>query len=285
MYWNNLLQREDETMECNVKYGTIHYKVCGEGKPIVILHSMGTDHRAMSAWIEPLFTENSNFKRIYVDLPAHGCSKINDQFKGTEDIVKSAQELIEKVIGEERFSLVGMSYGGYVAQGILDTIKEKVEGICLLVPAVHNRTGKLPEKISLVEEENLTLQLQEDIKSAYKTLMVIQNKTTLERFLSEVQPGRELANRDFLTSNWRESDYFLTKEPFSECVELNVPALFILGKQDSICGYEDQFQLFQKFSNATFTVVDGAGHMVPIEKREVVQHLLNDWLSRVSDAR
>jgi pimeloyl-ACP methyl ester carboxylesterase len=279
------MKKVDENMECRVTYGKIHYEVLGEGKPIVILHSMGTDHRAMSAWLEPLFSEDSFFKRIYVDLPAHGSSTINNQFKGTEEMVESVKEVIEKVIGEERFSLVGMSYGGYVAQGIMDTLKEKVEGICLLVPAVHNRMGKLPRKIVLVEEDNLIAQLDEDIQTAYKTLMVIQNKTTLERFLAEVQPGRELADKEFLTSNWREKAYLLKKEPFSGCENLSVPALLLLGKQDSICGYEDQFQLFQKFSNATFTVVDGAGHMVPIEKREVVQHLVYDWLSRVSDAR
>lgn len=44
-------------MECKVSYGRIHYKIIGEGKPLVILHSMGTDHRAMQAWLEPLFNE------------------------------------------------------------------------------------------------------------------------------------------------------------------------------------------------------------------------------------
>lgn len=268
-------------MECRTTYGTIHYKVYGEGKPIVILHSMGTDYRAMSAWLEPLFSENNRFKRIYVDLPAHGLSSINDQFKGTEEMVESVKALIHKVIGEQRFSLIGMSYGGYVAQGIMDVLKDQVEGICLIAPAVHNRLGKLPEKVVLVEEENLAVQLDEDIEAAYRALMVIQNQITLERFLAEVQPGRKLADKDFLTSNWRETDYFLKKEPYKECEELKGPALFLLGRQDYICGYEDQYRLSKKFSAATFTVLDGAGHMVPIEKRELVQNLVLEWLSRI----
>lgn len=31
-------------MQCNVEFGTIHYEVIGEGFPLLILHSMGTDY-------------------------------------------------------------------------------------------------------------------------------------------------------------------------------------------------------------------------------------------------
>ncbi|MGD6802819.1 hypothetical protein [Rossellomorea aquimaris] len=44
-----------EYMECEVPYGKIHYKIIGEGRPVIILHSMGTNLRAMEAWLEPVF--------------------------------------------------------------------------------------------------------------------------------------------------------------------------------------------------------------------------------------
>ena len=53
-----------------------------------------------------------------------------------------------------------------------------------------------------------------------------------------------------------------------------------MGKQDSICGYTDHISLLNKFSNATFVILDKVGHMLQIEKREIVQTLVKDWLMR-----
>ncbi|WP_421378541.1 alpha/beta fold hydrolase [Bacillus salacetis] len=269
-------------MECKVKYGTINYKVTGEGRPYIILHSMGTDHRAMEAWLEPIFSPESNCKRIYIDLPAHGLSTINEHFKGTEQIVGNIIEFIQKTIGDQTFGLIGMSYGAYVAQGIMDELGEKVEGIALIVPAVHNPTKNLPEKVVLKQEEKMLKTLDDDMRQAFETLFVIQTDEMVEGFLSELQPGRERANREFLTSDWREKEYFLKKEPFIEHEEITIPALFLMGKQDSICGYEGQFEVFKKFSKATFSVLDGAGHMLVLEKRETAQALIKDWIKEIN---
>jgi pimeloyl-ACP methyl ester carboxylesterase len=269
-------------MECKVKYGIIHYKVIGEGRPYIILHSMGTDHRAMEAWLEPIFTKMMHCKRIYVDLPAHGLSSINKDFKGTEHMVRNIQEFIQTIIGNEKFSLIGMSYGAYVAQGIMSEGIERVEGIALIVPAVHNRIKPLPEKVVLKRDEEMVKPLNQDLRRAFETLFVIQTNEMVERFLTELQPGRELADRAFLTTNWREQNYFLKKDPFIEQKAISVPALFLMGKQDSISGYEDQFEVFKRFTNATFTVVDGAGHMLTMEKREIAQALVEDWLAGIN---
>lgn len=59
-------------MECLVAKGSIYYEIVGNGFPILIMHSMGTDHKSMKAWIEPIFDEIQGFQRIYIDLPAHG---------------------------------------------------------------------------------------------------------------------------------------------------------------------------------------------------------------------
>ena len=56
-----------------------------------------------------------------------------------------------------------------------------------------------------------------------------------------------------------------------------------MGKQDSICGYTDHISLFNKFSNATFAILDQAGHMIQIDKREITQCLVRDWVIRAKE--
>ncbi|MGD7022414.1 alpha/beta fold hydrolase [Rossellomorea vietnamensis] len=256
----------------------MHYKIIGEGRPVIILHSMGTNLRAMEAWLEPVFLKDERFKRIYLDLPAHGKSTISCDFKGTEHSVENVISFIGQTIGNEDFSLLGMSYGAYAAQGIMDRMTERVEGIALIVPAVHNRTGRLPERAVLTHEAGFGKDLDEDITKAFKTLMAIQTKSSLDLFIDEIQPGRELADREFLTSDWRENYYLLDAAPFARLESIDVPALFLMGKQDWICGWEDQYDLFKKFTRASFIVLEGSGHMLHIEKREMASTCVEDWL-------
>ncbi|KAA0770902.1 alpha/beta hydrolase [Bacillus sp. AR2-1] len=267
-------------MECLVAKGSIYYETVGNGFPILIMHSMGTDHKSMKAWIEPIFDEIQGFQRIYIDLPAHGRSLIDEDFNSSDDMLLNILDFINIKIPNQIFSLIGFSFGGYLAQGILHHRHKNVKSICLLATALHLKERDLPEKIVVTKDEDALKELDADIRMAFETLMNYQNKENLKYFLNEIQPGRLLANKNFLMSNWRETGYFLSEEPLNNVGTLTQPALIILGKQDSICGYKDHFFLIEKFQNGTFSILDGAGHMLQIEKRKIVQGLIEAWLIR-----
>ena len=100
-------------MNCDVKMGSIFYEVIGEGVPILILHSMGTDHRSMKAWIEPIFKKINGYQRVYIDLPAHGNSIIDENLKSTDDMLTNILDFIDMAFLNMIFSLIGFSFGGY----------------------------------------------------------------------------------------------------------------------------------------------------------------------------
>jgi pimeloyl-ACP methyl ester carboxylesterase len=273
------MNKVEAIMICKVKMGSIFYEVVGEGTPLLILHSMGTDHRSMKAWLEPIFNNINGYQRIYIDLPAHGNSVIDKNLRSSNDMLTNILDFINNVFHNKIFSLIGYSFGGYLAQGILHYRQYQVKSICLLASALHLKERSLPEKVVLEKDEGLFSSLDSDIRSAFETLFVYQNKENLDYFLNEIQPGRFLANREFLTSNWREKGYFFSEEPFQNVENLRQPALIILGKQDSICGYKDYGLLLNKFPNSTHIILNKAGHMLHIEKRKIVQQLVEDWLS------
>lgn len=270
-------------MEYKVRKGTIFYESIGEGFPIVFLHSMGTDHRSMKAWAEPIFENMKDFKRIYVDIPAHGLSNIEASLQSTDDILSNILDFIDELFPYEGFLLVGHSYGGYLAQGIMHHRLDRVKGICLIASALHVKDRTLPEKVVFEKDDQLLDELEHDIRTAFETLMVIQNKQKFEVFIEEIQPGRLLANRDFLNSNWREKGYYLKEKPFSKLSRISQPALIIAGKQDAICGYKDYLFFLDLFTNSSLAVLEGAGHLIPIDKRETVQLLIKDWLEQINN--
>jgi pimeloyl-ACP methyl ester carboxylesterase len=260
---------------------TISYASYGEGKPLVVLHALGTDHRAMQAWMEPLFANRPGWQRIYIDLPAHGHSHVKEWVTTSEDILHVILGFLDDFIPEKRFTLAGKSYGGYIAQGIYAKRKELLDGFFLLAPALHLQKRTLPDKTILRQDEEMLHDLHPDIRTAFETLMVVQTRENLTRFLEEVQPGRLLADRDFLTSEWRTKGYFFSLDPIDSTSLFTAPTLFLLGRQDAICGYSDHWSMLEHFPHATFSILDSVGHMLEIEKRQLVQTLCGDWLDRV----
>ncbi|MBM7602292.1 pimeloyl-ACP methyl ester carboxylesterase [Metabacillus crassostreae] len=267
-------------MKCIVTKGSIHYEIEGTGLPIVIMHSMGTDHRSMKSWLEPVFEKSEGFQRIYIDIPVHGHSSINENFKSSDDMLSNILEFIDKILPNKTFSLIGFSYGGYLAQGVLHHKRNKVKSICLLATALHSKTRNLPNKITITKDTELLKKLDDDSRKAFETLMIYQDIERYHLFLEEIQPGRLLANRDFLLSNWRENGYFLSEVPFAEIDEFSQSASILVGKQDAICGYKDHLKLLEKFPHGTYAVLDQAGHMLHIDQREIVQGLIQEWLVR-----
>ena len=271
-------------MNCEVTKGSIHYKIIGSGFPIIIMHSMGTDHQSMIPWIEPVFENIQDFQRIYIDLPAHGGSLIDESLDSSDDMLVNILDFFDKTIPSQLFSLIGFSFGGYLAQGVLHHKRSQVKSICLLATALHVKERNLPEKIILLKDETLLSDLDSELRAAVEALLIFQNKKNLECFFNEIQPGRLVANKTFLMSNWRDKGYLFSEEPFHDTEMLPQPTLIIVGKQDFICGYKDHLVLLEKFPNTTFAILDQAGHMLQIEKREIVQDLMKAWLIRMNSA-
>ena len=50
----------------------VHYIEHGTGRPVLVLHGAGVDHREAEACFEPLFDGVTGLRRIYPDLPGMG---------------------------------------------------------------------------------------------------------------------------------------------------------------------------------------------------------------------
>ena len=259
----------------------IHYDVIGDGFPLVFLHALGTDHRAMQAWSEPVFQQRPGYQRIYVDLPAHGRSDIGDDATTSDDLLAGLLDSLDTLLGDRRFALVAKSFGGYMAQGIFHRKSALIDGLCLLAPALHRTDRALPPHVVLERDESALSGLEPDAAAAVETLFVLQTKASIAAFLQEVQPGRLLANRAFLTSEWRTKGYFFSFDPFESDKVYPQPVLLLLGRQDAICGYQDHLTLLSSFPHASCSILDRAGHMLEVEQRRTVQSLFSDWLDRL----
>lgn len=72
-------------------------------------------------------------QRIYIDLPAHGRSLIDESFNSPDDMLLNILNFIDMIISNQALSLIGFSFGGYLAQGVLHHRHKNVKSICWLL--------------------------------------------------------------------------------------------------------------------------------------------------------
>src|SRR5690348_13296702 len=141
-------------MQCNLGGLTIYYETYGAGRPIVMLPGRPSDHGVMERFMEPLFTQRDGWLRIYPDLPGTGRTQVGDRQPTHDSMLDAVLRFIDAVIPGQRFVLAGLSYGGYLARGVLYPRAASIDGLMLCAPQVKAdpAQAQLPPMTTLVKD-------------------------------------------------------------------------------------------------------------------------------------
>lgn len=252
---------------------TIEYQVFGEGTPILFIHGWGMDHRIMSGSFENVFN-NLKYKRIYIDLPGMGKS-IAGNINNTDKMLNVIHNFVSEVINE-KFIIVGESYGGYISRGYANKYSDELKGIILLCPLVYPgyKKGNY-EALHVIEKDDEFLAcLSKGEYDSFTYMNVILTKEVFDKYKRDIMPAIDEQNSYFLSEVLDGSFSFDVDdmEPFMK------PCLIIVGKQDTEVGYKDQFGLINKYPCATYCAVEGAGHNLQIEKPDIFSSIVKKWV-------
>ncbi|WP_238883739.1 alpha/beta fold hydrolase [Clostridium sp. YIM B02551] len=266
-------------MECVVKDLTLNYEIIGEGKPILMIHGYGVDHRIMTGCMEPIFSEKENYKRIYLDLPGMGKSQCAEWIINSDIMLEIVMEFINKIIPNENFLVAGESYGGYITRGLVYKMADRIEGVLLICPVILPKYSdrNVSEHIVLVKDEQVLSKLTTEEASSFNDSTVVQSERIYERYKKEIISGVELANEEFI-EKFIKTGYSFTFAVDKLDKKYNKPTLILLGKQDDCVGYKDAWNVLDNYPRATFAVLDKAGHNLQIEQEELFNALVKKWL-------
>lgn len=258
---------------------SIYHKVIGEGYPIVMLHGWTLDHQVMFHALEPIFKKRNDWKRIYIDLPGMGQTKIQPSIQNSDDILEAIIHLLDEIIPDQPFILCGNSYGGYIARGIVHLRKKQVRGLLLMAPLTVPESDKrdVPQQTIIKRDNNLISSLSPEDADAFCSMGVVQGQTEWERFQNEILIPSKQTNYEFL-NEIRQSGYGFS---FDISTEFEYPTLIITGRQDNVVGYQDAWKLIEHYPRSTFAVLDMAGHNLQIEQPDIFNNLVHNWLERI----
>jgi pimeloyl-ACP methyl ester carboxylesterase len=184
---------------------------------------------------------------------------------------------IDTVIPGQRFVLAGLSYGGYLARGVVYRRPASIDGLLLCAPQVKGdpAQAQLPPRTTLVEDTRLEAEV-----GPFANLVVVQTPRVAESvrdMLAEVQLADHAFNNRLEEAGPFSFDVDRLPAPFGG------PTLILTARQDHLCGYRDAWDLLDNYPRATFAVLDRAGHFVNIEQDVLCQALMREWLDRVEE--
>jgi pimeloyl-ACP methyl ester carboxylesterase len=273
-------------MECELRDITVHYEAFGEGRPIVVLHGWGCDHRHVMTDMEPVFSQREGWRRIYPDLPGHGGTPGSDRITNQDGMLDVVLEFIDTVIPGQRFLVAGASAGAYLARGVVHHRTASVDGLLLNVPLIvaDGAERHVPSPVVLAADAALVSELEPDEADGLFGLAVVQTREVLEYIRTSFPSNGDVCDEDFLATirdhpeNYAFSfDVDALPEPFPS------PTLIVTGRQDFVTGYLDAWGILEDYPRATFAVLDRAGHMLAGEQPDLFRALVGEWLDRVEE--
>ncbi len=262
----------------------INYEIIGEGKPIVMVHSLACDMNLMKGCMEPVFEKVEGYKRLYLDLPGMGKSESAEELASSDKMMEVLLSFIKSTISGN-FLIVGESYGGYLVRGILSVIMDRIEGMALICPVIfpENEDRILPKKTVIKQDEGFLRELyekNEEETESFLEMAVIINKKTYDRYKKEIYSGIKISDMNFIRKLKKNYSFSFDVDKKID-KKFDRPVLFMAGKQDNITGYKQLENLCEKYSRGTMAVIDESGHNLQIEKPEIFEVLIKDWLKRI----
>jgi pimeloyl-ACP methyl ester carboxylesterase len=252
----------------------------GEGHPVLLLHGLSLDHRGLAATAEHAFSARDGWRRISVDLPGMGETPGHPQLASASAIVALLDGIVDALIGTQPFSLIGQSYGAYLARGLLARRPQQVVGMALLVPVVEPDAAKrdTPPPAKTITDDDAMARVPAGFLEEFRPFIVSETPAVAERLAAEVVPGIAAGDAGFIEA-LQQRGYRLPEAELPRT--FSGPALIVCGRHDAVVGYTQAFALHEDMPRATIAVLADGGHIVELEREHAVRALLIDWLDRI----
>jgi len=269
-------------MQCGLGKITIDYEVHGKGRPLINIHGFPLDRRVMTGCMEPVLRNRTHWKRVYFDLPGMGKTQGADWISSSDQMLEIVLDFIDAVIPGQRFALAGESYGAYLARGVLSRKRDLIDGLLLICPLIVTNSQKrvLPPHTTLVSDPSLMSSLKPEDASEFESIAVVQEPSLWRRFQNEILLGLRSADKSLTDRLWTKA-YGFSFDVDKAVGTLSAPTLIVVGRQDSVVGYQDAWSILGNYPRGSFVVLDLAGHNLQIEQDRLFNALVEEWLDRV----
>ena len=177
----------------------------------------------------------------------------------------------------DQFALAGLSMGGYLALEIIRQAPERVMRLALL--ATHARADNAEQ----TERRRRLQRLAQTGRFATIAPMMLAQLLHPEHVQDQQLAAvfMAMAERIGAAAFVRQQQAILERADSRALLPaIRCPTLVLCGARDQLVPRALMQEMVQAIPGAQLAVVEGAGHLLPLEQPQVVTALLRDWLRR-----
>lgn len=241
----------------------VHYRIEGNGPPLVLLHGTAASLHTWEGWVKELKGE---FRIISLDLPAFGLTGPNPTHDYTIKYYVDFLHRFMDRIGIYQFDLAGNSLGGQIAWNYALAFPHQVKKLVLIDAAGYSLNRKIPFVFTLAR----TPVVKELFAKITPKFMI--KKSILDVYGNDELVTDELVERYYkftLRAGNRQAFIDRANTTFTyqteRIPEITTPTLILWGEDDQWIPLEHGRLFNKEIPNSQLITYPGVGH-VPMEE-------------------
>jgi len=254
----------------------LHYFEGGEGPVIVFIHGFGAD--ALASWSRYLYKYSKDYRVIALDVLWFGESSAKIE-PNLENQVSAVMQLLD-YLEVDTYSVVGQSYGGFIAYGLALKDSARLKKMC-----IANSPG-VTYDVSLLEDICLEYDLEH-----ISDLFVFDSEVGLKRFYemlfyrSSYMPDwllRQVRNKYFSVNGVQKKQLMnsltLDQLQYREVqVDSSLERIVIWADEDKLFPLSEGEKL-AKYLNCDLYNIPKSGHVAHMERYRAFSTILDKFL-------
>jgi 3-oxoadipate enol-lactonase len=244
-----------------------------EKATVVLIHAIGLD---LTYWEKQIDALRSNFHVVAFDLPGHGRSCGDAEWWSFDNAVAMTSELI-KAVSVEPVHLVGISFGGMIAQSVAIARPELLRSLTLLGTACA-----FPSEV----RQGMRARAESTRKGGMEAVLA----ASLDRWFT---PNTRLSRPDIIdrvTKTLLADDSMVHAAIWDKIADFDVhdrlgkiecPTLVLVGENDPSTPPSAASVLVDGIPNSRMVVIPRSSHMISVESPDAVNLEMDRFLRGV----
>lgn len=259
----------------------IHYRVIGNGKPVLLIHGFGEDG---TVWETQVGYLKDRFRLIIPDLPGSGKSELIDDMsvEGMAEVMNKILELETALplSGELRgggiAASIGHSMGGYILLALVNIYPDLLNAFGLFHSTAYadseEKKAARRKGIEFIEQHGAF----DFLKTTIPNLFSQESKDKMGKNIDEFISHQNNFSVPSLVSYYQA---MIARPDRTEMLQkATVPVLFIAGKYDVAVPFEDSLKQCHLPEKSYFHILRKSGHMGMMEEPEKTNRILEKFL-------
>ena len=242
----------------NYNNNKICYSVEGSGNTVVLLHGFLEN---MDIWEGYLKELSQKYRVVLIDLPGHGDSSMLAETHSMELMADVVNDTLT-ALDINKCVMIGHSMGAYVSLAYAELYTEKLSGLGVFHS--HAAEDTTEGKINRGRAIRVVKQNHKDFISSFiPELFTTKNQTLLAKEISILQKASRSISKESVIASLEGMRYRTDKLKLIS--KLNIPIMFIIGKQDSRTPLSKMFPQIELVKHAEVLILDDVAHMGYLE--------------------